>query len=163
MRDLRQASHQDAPETAAAAQELIIPAGRNPVPTHTRLHTRHVPVVMYVAALLLIPGLVVAGFMSAGLWATTGKATITQSGTPAAEADGHPGPGAPADPADVKGSMTVQQVIDAFPKITAEQIAAQFNAPADTPTSTQLKTLVEGSDGMDLPALRVWIEQHATG
>jgi len=116
---------------------------------------------MYVAALLLIPGLVVAGFMSAGLWATTGKTTTAQAGTP--EAEGRTGPGTPADPADVKGSMTVQQVIDAFPKITAAQIAAQFSAPPDTPTSTQLKTLVEDSNGMDLPALRIWIQKHAAG
>lgn len=165
MRSTQQPTLDDAhtPGTAAAPNEqmVTIPAGRRPVPTHTRLHTRRVPVVMYVAALLLIPGLVVAGFMSAGLWATTGKATIEQAETTGEEV--HTGPAAPADPADVKGSMTVQQVIDAFPKITAEQIAAQFNAPADTPTSTQLKTLVEDSNGMDLPALRIWIQKHAAG
>lgn len=60
-----------------------------------------------------------------------------------ARRSGRPG-GDPADPADVKGSMTEQQVIDAFPTITAGQILTQFSAPVDTPTSTQLKRLGRG-------------------
>jgi len=146
---------------AAPAQELTIPAGRHPVPTQTRLRTRRVPVVMYVLALLVIPGLVVVGFMSAGLWATTGTSVSAQAGTPSGE--GKTGPPAPATPADVKGSMTVQQVLDAFPTITAAQVLTQFRAPLDTPSSTQLKDLVEGSDGMDLPAVRIWLAKQTTG
>jgi hypothetical protein len=150
--------------TAAPAQELTIPAGRHPVPTQTRLHTRRIPVKMYVAALLLLPALVVVGFMSAGLWATTGK-TVTsvtaEAGTGSGEGEGSAV--APAAPADVKGSMTLQQVVDAFPSVTAAQLLAQFNAPPSTPASTQLKDLVESSDGMDIPALRTWLEEHAAG
>jgi hypothetical protein len=56
--------------------------------------------------------------------------------------------------------MTLQQVIDAFPSVTAAQLLAQFNAPPNTPTSTQLKDLVEASDGMDIPTLRTWLEAH---
>ena len=145
-------------ETREAATELIIPAGRHPVPTQTRLHTRRIPVKMYVAALLLLPALVVAGFMSAGIWATTGKTVTAASAS--GSGDGGGNAVAPAAPADVKGSMTVQQVLDAFPAITAPQILAQFNAPPNTPTSTQLKDLVEASDGMDIPALRTWLEAH---
>jgi hypothetical protein len=137
--------------------ELIIPVGRHPVPTQTRLHTRRVPVKMYVAALLLLPALVVACFMSAGIWATTGK-TVTAAAS--VSGDGGGNTVAPAAPADVKGSMTVRQVLDAFPAITAPQILAQFNAPPNTPTSTQLKDLVEASDGMDIPTLRTWLEKH---
>lgn len=159
MRSPRGASKLDA--TRAPAQELTIPAGRRPVPTQTRLHTRRVPVVMYVLALLVIPSLVVVGFMSAGLWATTGTSITAQADTPSE--DGGTGPAAPADPADVKGSMTVQQVVDAFPTISAVQVLAQFSAPLDTPTSTQLKDLVESSDGMDLPAVRIWLQEQASG
>lgn len=151
-------------ETRAPAMELTIPAGRHPVPTQTRLHTRRVPVVMYVLALLVIPSLVVVGFMSAGLWATDGK-TVTSVTAPAStgseEVEGSAV--APAVPADVKGSMTVQEVVDAFPTITAVQVLAQFSAPLDTPTSTQLKDLVESSDGMDLPAVRIWLEEQIGG
>lgn len=146
---------------AVPAPELTIPAGRHPVPTQTRLRTRRVPIVMYVLALLVIPALVVLGSMGAGLWATTGTSITAQAGTPSGESNtGRPTPEAPAD---VKGSMTVQQVLDAFPTITAEQVLTQFRAPSNTPTSTQLKDLVEGSDGMDLPAVRIWLEKQTAG
>ena len=138
--------------------ELAIPAGRHPVPTQTRLHTRRVPAKMYVAALLLLPALVVAGFMSAGIWATTG--TTLTAAEEAGSGEGEGSAVAPAAPADVKGSMTLQQVVDAFPSVTAAQLLAQFNAPPNTPTSTQLKDLVEASDGMDIPALRTWLQDH---
>jgi len=159
MRLTHRTSHRDA--TASPARELTIPRGRHPVPTQTNLHTRRVPVVMYVLALLMIPSLVVVGFMSAGLWATTSTSITAQADTPAM--DGGTGPAAPADPADVKGSMTVQQVADAFPTITPAEVLALFSAPLDTPTSTQLKDLVESSDGMDLPAVRIWLQEQASG
>ena len=142
----------------APLQELTIPAGRHPVPTQTRLRTRRIPVAMYVIALLVIPGLVVVGFMSAGLWATTGTSITATAGSGTGEG-GADAP-APAAPADVKGSMTVKEVADAFPPLTAAQILTQFNAPPNTPTSTQLKELVEDSDGMDIPALRTWLEKQ---
>lgn len=161
MRLTHRTSHRDAP--ASPAQELTIPRGRRPVPTQTRLHTRRIPVAMYVIALLVIPTLVVVGFMSAGLWATTGTSITAQASTSSEDGGTSPAaPAAPADPADVKGSMTVQQVVEAFPTITAAQILAQFSAPLDTPTSTQLKDLVESSDGMDLPAVRIWLQERAT-
>jgi hypothetical protein len=159
MRLTHRTSHRDA--TASPARELTVARGRRPVPTPTRLHTRRVPVAMYVIALLVIPSLVVFGFMAAGLWATTGTSVTAQASTPSE--DGGTGPAAPADPADVKGSMTVQQVVDAFPTITAVQVLTQFGAPLDTPTSTQLKDLVESSDGMDLPAVRVWLVKQTAG
>jgi len=122
---------------------------------------------MYVMALLVVPGLVVAGFMSAGIWASTGTSITAQDAAPAqAGATGAPAQagatGAPADPADVKGSMTLRQVVDAFPPTTAAQILAAFSAPLDTPTSTQLKDLAEGSNGMDIPGLRTWLQQQST-
>ena len=139
---------------------LAIPRGRRPAPTHTRLHTRRIPVAMYVGALLLTPTLMVAGFMNAGLWANaeTSATTQAQPGTPSAE--GGAGAAAPATPADVKGSMTVQQVIDAFPPITAAQILTKLGAPLNTSTSTQLKTLVEKGNSVDIPALRTWLQEQ---
>ena len=80
MRLTHRTSHRDA--TASPARELTIPRGRRPVPTQTRLHTRRVPVAMYVIALLVIPSLVVFGFMAAGLWATTGTSVTAQASTP---------------------------------------------------------------------------------
>ncbi len=162
MRLTHRTSHRDA---TTSLQDLTIPRGRHPVPTQTSLRTRRVPVVMYVLALLMIPSLVVVGFMSAGFWATTGTSITAQADTPSKEGGTGTGtgPAAPADPADVKGSMTVQQVVDAFPTITAAEVLTQFSAPLDTPTSTQLKDLVESSDGMDIPAVRVWLAKQTAG
>jgi len=63
------------------APELAIPRGGRAVPTQTRLHTRRIPVAMYVAALLLLPTLMVAGFVSIGLWANAETSATTQAGT----------------------------------------------------------------------------------
>lgn len=146
---------------AAPVQELAIPRTRHPVPTHTRLHTLPIPIVMYVAALLLVPALVVAGFMAAGLWATTGTPAIAQAGTPTEE--GGTGEAVAADPADLKGSMTVQQVVDAFPPVTAAQVTAAFGAPLDTPASTRLSAMVEDGNGMDIPGMRIWLAEQIAG
>ena len=159
MRPSHRASLRDA--TTAPSPELAIPRGRRPVPTHTRMHTRRVPVAMYVVTLLVVPALVVVGFMSAGLWATTGSTTLTTTLTGTSSGENSTGGGAPASPADVKGSMTVQQVVDAFPPMTAAQVMAQFGAPLDTPPSTQLKTLAESGSGLDIPALRTWLQEEA--
>lgn len=158
MRSPLRASLRDA--TRAPVPVLAIPRGRRPAPTHTRLHTRRIPVVMYVASLLLTPTLMVAGFMSAGLWANaeTSATTQAQPGTPSAES--RAGAEAPASPADVKGSMTVQQVVDAFSPITAAQILGKLGAPLKTPTSTQLKTLVEKGNSIDIPTLRTWLQEQ---
>jgi hypothetical protein len=106
--------------------------------------------------------------LGAGWWATTGAtatgATTTgrADGSGAAGTEGTASP-ALADPADVKGSTTVQQVVDAFPAVTAAEVLEQFGAPLDTPTSTQLKSLVEAGDGTDIPAIRTWLGERATG
>ena len=144
------------------ATELAIPRGRLAVPTQSRLHTRRIPVAMYIATLLLLPTLMVAWFMSAGLWANAETTATTQTGTQAGTPSGESGAGAeaPAAPADVKGSMTVQQVVDAFPPITAAQILGKLGAPLNTPTSAQLKTLVEKGNSIDIPTLRTWLQEQ---
>src|SRR5450631_3781742 len=147
--------------TTAPVPELAIPRGRRPVPTQTRLHTRRIPVAMYVATLLLLPTLMVAGFRSAGLWANAETSATAQTGAQAGTPSGESGAGAeaPAAPADV-GSMTVQQVVDAFPPITAAQILGKLGAPLNTLSSTQLKTLVEKGNSIDIPTLRTWLQEQ---
>ena len=167
MRSPRRASLRDT--TKPPASELTIPRGRPAVPTRTRLNTQRIPAAVYVAALLLLPTLMVAGFMSAGLWANAETSATSQagaqSGTRAGSASGESGTGgagpvAPAAPADVKGSMTIQQVVDAFPTITAAQILGKLGAPLNTPTSAQLKTLVEKGNSIDIPTLRTWLQDQ---
>lgn len=147
--------------------ELALPRGRRTIATHTALRTRNLPVVPYVLVLLLLPTAVVVGAMTAGWWATTGTTASAQAAVGQADrstnssANGA-GPAAPVAAADIKGSMTVQQVIDAFP-VTAAQVFAEFGAVPDLPTSTQLKTLVEGGTGLDIPALRTWLAASEPG
>ena len=144
------------------APELTIPRGGRAVPTQTGLRTRRIPVAIYVAALLLLPTLMVAGFMSAGMWANAETSATTQAGPQAGttSGDGSAGAEAPAAPADVEGSMTVQQVVDAFPPITAAQILGKLGAPLNTPTSAPLKTLVEKGNSIDIPTLRTWLQEQ---
>lgn len=140
------------PATRPEPATLHLPAHRDPVPTRTRLTTRRLPVLAYLAVLLLVPAAVVSASVAAGWWRTTGTSLTATSveGVPAQA------PAAPADPADVKGSMTVQAVVDAFPAVSVAQVLDAFGAPAGTPASTQLKTLVEGGT-LDVPAFREWL------
>jgi hypothetical protein len=118
-------------------------------------------VVAYVVLLILLPVLGVTGSMAAGWWSTTGRAAAAAPGASRAdEPAGSPSAVTPADPANVKGSMTVQQVADAFPPVTAAEIVAAFGAPADTPSSAQLKSLVESGSGMEIPAFRTWLDRR---
>jgi len=158
MRSSLRAHPRDA--TTAPALELSIPRRRRPVPTHTSLHTRRIPVAVYVAALILLPTLIVGGFMGAGLWTSAESTTAQGAGTGASPGESGANLEAPATAADVKGSMTVKQVADAFPQITAGQILAKLGAPLGTPTSTQLKTLVEKGNSLDVPTLRTWLQEQ---
>lgn len=139
-----------------AARELRLPPSRRPVPTGTRLHTRRIPVLVYVLVLLLLPTVAVTGSMAVGWWATSG--TGTGAGTGERAGSGTGSVDEPAEPADVKGSMTVQQVVNAFPSVTATQILARFGAPAGTPADTQLKDLVGIGNGTEIPEFRTWLE-----
>jgi hypothetical protein len=150
-----------------SGSQLLLPRNRTPVPTHTRLATRRLSVVAYVVTLVVVPALIVTAAMAAGWWRTTGTTLAASSqdrtGGASGTGSGETPAAAPADPDDVKGSMTIQQVGDAFPQVSAAQISVAFGAPADTPTSTLLKDLAEGGGGsMDLPAFRTWLREHIT-
>jgi hypothetical protein len=131
------------------ASLLRLPKGRRPAPTRTRLSTRRLPVIGYaVAGVVLLAGIVI-GSMARGWWSTSCggvNEVAVAAGTLA--------------PVDVKGSMTVQQVADGFPAITTGDVLAAFGAPADTPTSTQLKTLVQNGSTIDVTDFRTWLEQR---
>lgn len=151
---------------------LRLPAHRHPTPTRTRVRTRRLPVTVYVAVLLALPSAVLLGARSTGWWINTGHTVpATALGAPAFDnADAAAGrdtghdtggqrPGT-MNPQDVKGSTTVQQVLDAFPQVSAAEIFDLFGAPADTATSTPLKTLARNSDGIEVTDLREWLENH---
>jgi len=147
------------------SQELRLPPHRNPVPTPTRWRTWRLPVLLYVAPLLLVPVLVIGAAMAQGWWSTSGRSGSTAAvkagaGGRAAgqEASSSRDAGAlPATTADVKGWMTVQQVSDAFPEVTVPALLDRLGAPPDTVVGTPLKDLLEPA-GMDVPTLRQWLD-----
>ena len=99
------------------------------------------------------------GSPSAG---TTRTPSPTGSGTPKGTGTGVPGeekaaPTSGSSPDDVKGWMSVQQVLDAFP-VSQADLYARFAIPAGTATSATLSELAESSGGgFDVPALREWL------
>lgn len=152
--------------TTAPPSELRLPPHRRPAGTRTRLRTLRVGAPLYVAVLLLLPALVVGTAMATGWWATSGRTVSATGGTGA----GGTGPGTgtgtgegrdtsqlPATPADVKGWMTLQTVLDAFPAVNRAALFAELAAPAGTSTDTALKDLLEPA-GIDVPALRDWLD-----
>ncbi len=143
-------------QTPAEATEqpmLRIPKSANPTPTPTRHPNRRVPVLAYVGALIAIVALLVVGTQALGWFGTKGQ---TYAGT-----DERVVPAAGADSTAIKGWMSLQQVLDAYP-VTQEALYAQFEIPADTPTSTTLSELKEGGTStLDVPTLRSWIDDGA--
>jgi hypothetical protein len=155
---------------------LRIPRSAHPVPTTPRLRSAHLSVWAYALLILAVfAGSIVIG-RDLGWFTTTGRGTPL----PAASTSSHtamgagagqgsePGervaPTAGAVPEDVKGWMTVQQVLDAFP-VTRAALYQRFGIPADTPTDTTLSTLKETGDlsGFDIPALRTWLSEQVAG
>ena len=129
---------------------LRIPRSADPVPTVPRLRSVRIPLWLYLGSLLAIVGVLVLGAQAAGWFVTTGR---TVAGTSERVV-----PTVGSGSADIKGWMTVQQVLDAYP-VTVEALYAQFGVPAGTRTSTTLSELKE-LDGvtLDIPALREWID-----
>jgi hypothetical protein len=86
----------------------------------------------------------------AGLWSVSGKYT----------ADGAPVQLTGADPAEVKGWMTIQAVLDAY-HVDKDALYAEFAIPADVPPSAALKDLEAVAPSFSVTALREWLAQQA--
>jgi hypothetical protein len=156
---------------------LRIPRSAHPVPTTPRLRSAHVATWAYALIIIAVfAGSILVG-RDLGWFATTGRGTTalgasatsphTASGTGAgqgAEPGGRVAPAEGAVPEDVKGWMTVQQVLDAFP-VTRAELYQRFGIPAATPTDTTLSSLKEAGDlsGFDIPTLRTWLSEQAAG
>ena len=65
-----------------------------------------------------------------------------------------------ADPAEVKGWMTIQAVLDAY-HVEQSALYAEFSIPASVPPSTALKELEELAPGFSVTALRAWLAEQA--
>jgi hypothetical protein len=132
---------------------LRIPKSGHPTPTAPVHASRRIPVAAFVGVVLALIAIMIVGSQSFGWFRTTGQ-TTSSSGERVA-------PVAGAATTDIKGWMTIQQVLDAYP-VTKEAMYAHFAIPASTATTTTLSELKEGEIGtLDVPGLRAWIDDGA--
>jgi hypothetical protein len=164
-------------QQAADIPLLRIPRSAHPVPTTPRLRSARLAAWAYALVIVAVfAGSILVG-RDLGWFATTGRGTPLPSaaGTGSHTAMGagsgqgsesgeRVAPTAGAAPEDVKGWMTVQQVLDAFP-VTRAALYQRFGIPTDTPTDTTLSQLKEAGDldGFDVPALRAWLSEQVPG
>jgi len=132
---------------------IKIPKSAHPVPTNTRLKNGRIPVILYSAvSVALIVGLVV-GAKAMGWYGTSGKVSATTGEAITL------GPNSVGD--DIKGWMTLQQVLDGF-SLKKESLYSKFNIPSTVSTKTTVGSLSEEISTFELPALREWIDAKKT-
>jgi len=83
----------------------------------------------------------------AGVWSTSGKVTATGEKI---QATG-------ADPAEIKGWMTLSEVITAY-KVPQADLYAQFKLPADLAVATPLNQIEKLVAGFSVGAVRDWLK-----
>lgn len=152
--------------TPSEARTLRLPNRSRAVPTSTRTATRRVPALAAPLLAVLLGAGVVAAAQASGHWATTGRDALSTSAAGATTApDGGAAPGSdalPASPDDVKGWMTLQQVVDAgFPGVTESALRSRFDIPATLSLATPLKDLDATVSGFDVATLRAWLADPA--
>lgn len=158
----------------AAIPMLRIPRSADPVPTSPRLHSVHLPTWAFALVIVAVFAGSIVVARDLDWFSTTGRGSTslgaTEAGSPSApgtgsgegsESAGRVAPAAGADPDDVKGWMTVQQVLDAFP-VTEAALYERFGIPPGTATDTTLSSLKESGDlsGFDIPLLRAWLGEQ---
>jgi hypothetical protein len=143
----------NAEPTAPETPMVRIPKSANPIPTMPRRASRAISVPRYAGGALLLAVGLLLGAQQLGWYGTSGKGVGTEGGRVSLTAGTSIG-------LDVKGWMTVQDVLDAFP-VTQDALYSQFAIPSGTPTDTGLGSLSEASDGsFDIPALREWLDSQ---
>jgi hypothetical protein len=95
------------------------------------------PFFMPVIVLVLLLGTIVVA-QAAGIWSTSGRTSVDLG---------------QMTPADIKGWMTIQQVMDGF-SISQSDLYALAGIPADVPPSTVLKDLEPLIPGFEISTLR---------
>lgn len=119
------------------------------IPTHNTWRSLRVNIYIYMfIGILLFLGTCQTA-QSMGWWSTSGKVTstgekITATGT---------------DPSEIKGWMTIKEVIEAY-KIPWEEFSQQFNIPPDTPLDSPLNTLEKINPDFSVTKLRDWLTER---
>ena len=116
------------------------------VPTRNRWRSLGVPVLVY-AALGLLLFLGSCGIaQSQGLMQTTGISSVT----------GQPVGITGTNPAEIKGSWTIRQVVETY-RINQAELFVTFKIPAGTSLDAKLNTLESAAPGFSVEALRTWV------
>ena len=115
-----------------------------------RWHSVRVNLAVYAALILILFLGVIESAKLAGVWSTSGK--LTASGEQV-QITG-------ADPAEIKGWMTIEAVITAY-RVPKEQFYTQFHIPADLPVATPLKDIEPIVPDFSVTAVRDWLVARA--
>lgn len=102
---------------------------------------------IYGALILVLFFGLIGGAKAMGVWSVSGK--LTSSGEKLAPTG--------TNPDEIKGWMTLEDIATAY-QVPLAEILAAFNLPADTPGSSQIKSLE--SDTFSPGNLRVWLKER---
>lgn len=120
-----------------------------PVPTSRRWKSTSVNALAYAAlGLVLFLGTIQIGQLT-GIWATSGRPTATGQ---AVVVTG-------ADPDEIKGWMTIQQVSDAY-GVSIAEFDQKFDIPPSTPPTTALKDLEKVAPNFSVTEVRTWLSER---
>jgi hypothetical protein len=137
--------------TGGVQSEVIHKGKRVPdaVPTHQRWRSWPVKPGVYAALGVLLLFTPVWAAQAAGFWTTSGRITGTGQ---LVEPTG-------ADPAEVRGWMTVDQIVEAY-GVSRDDLYARFQIPAETRSTTPLSSLEKVSGSFSTTALRAWLVER---
>lgn len=102
---------------------------------------------IYGAVVLVLFFGVIGVAKATGNWSVSGKLSAT----------GEKGAPTGANPDEIKGWMTLADISKAY-NVPVSDILAQFNLPADTPETKQVKELE--SDTFSTTNLRTWLKER---
>jgi hypothetical protein len=120
------------------------------VPINNKWRTWRINIFVYMMIGLILFFGSCAGARAAGWWSTSGRVSVTGE---AIKATG-------ADPAEIRGFMTIQEVLTAY-NISWEEFSKQFSIPADTDLSSPLNTLEKKAPDFSVTKLRAWLTERA--
>jgi hypothetical protein len=124
---------------------------RTAIPTPPRRwRSVRVPPVVYAAIVLAVFLGVIGAAQAAGWWSTSGRTT----------ADGAPVEVTRTDPTEIKGWMTIGEVLAAYDVPKAE-LHARYGIPDDVPETAQLKSLEAVAPDFSVTGLRAWLAEHS--
>jgi hypothetical protein len=126
---------------------------RTAIPTPPRRwRSIRVSPITYMAVVLTIFLGVIGGAQTAGWWSTSGQTT----------SDGAPVQLTGTDPAEIKGWMTIGDVLTAY-QVPRADLYARFAIPDSVPESAQLKSLEALAPDFSITELRAWLTERAAG